>query len=459
MIRYRQEWRWTWLALTMASGVAGCASPVPVAYHAAPRHADAPGGMNDKTQADQSIKSAAVRKATSPPQTSEEALTGVLDELQRIGAIDPQAQQELMADLKNAKPEHYALIVEQFKSALAYRQQLASRKAQPEKPSESVLTDDAAQAVVQASEPTPQPHEATANQLRKPPTPRTAPVQVAEHTLTVAAAEDRTLPASSAHQIERPLTSTAAKLTPVSYVEAESRKSGDWQHEVGIAIEQLQAVVKAEPNSVAEVQDHMRLRTLQLLAGRHEEAYRPIPGTSPAQQDYWSKQLFSMSAYLDGSPTLDDKRRAAAALLHLDEARAALSELATLQVRNLAFVKSVDGFGVYEPRKSSQFKAGEQAALYAEVENFRSVAGDDGYRTSLATSYQVLDKSGHRVEGGQFPEITDLCRSRRRDFHMQYGIVLPKQVYAGDYSLEIVITDQESGKIGRASLPFEIVGD
>jgi hypothetical protein len=203
----------------------------------------------------------------------------------------------------------------------------------------------------------------------------------------------------------------------------------------------------------------MRLRTLQLLAGRDEEAYRPIPGASPDQQDYWSKQLFAMDAYLDAGGKLDDKQRAAAALGALDEARAKLSELATLQIRNAAFVASVDGFGSYEPSKSKSFQPGQKVTLYAEVENFRSNPAEDGYHTSLATSYQVLDSTGRRVDGKQFPDVADRCRNRRRDFHMQYELPLPTRIYPGEYVLELTITDHNSGKIGQTTLPFEIAGD
>ena len=49
-----------------------------------------------------------------------------------------------------------------------------------------------------------------------------------------------------------------------------------------------------------------------------------------------------------------------------------------------------------------------------------------------------------------------MCRGRRRDFHLQYGVTLPTRISPGEYRLELTITDQPSGKIGRASLPFEI---
>ena len=89
-----------------------------------------------------------------------------------------------------------------------------------------------------------------------------------------------------------------------------------------------------------------------------------------------------MAAYLE--------QRAAAATtssapprrcVHLDEARSALVQLATLQVRNLAFVKRVDGFGAYEPLKAAAVRTRAPVTVYAEVENFASTSTEDGYET------------------------------------------------------------------------------
>jgi hypothetical protein len=247
-----------------------------------------------------------------------------------------------------------------------------------------------------------------------------------------------------------------AKITRAN-AETQAR-SGDWKSELNATIADLEKRVSPTPTSIDQLHDHMRLRALDLLAGREEEAYRPIPGASAAQQDYWSKQLFAMSAYLSNGGKLDDKQRAAAALAPLDEARAKLSELATLQIRNAAFVTSVDGFGAYEPRKATSFKPGQRVELYAEVENFRSESRDDGYHTSLGTSYQILDKTGKRLDGKQFPDVADKCRNHRRDFHMQYELPLPAGMAPGEYTLELTITDHNSGKIGQTTLPLEISG-
>ena len=41
--------------------------------------------------------------------------------------------------------------------------------------------------------------------------------------------------------------------------------------------------MRPRPANEAELHDHFRLRALQLIAGRDEAAYLPIPGASPAQ--------------------------------------------------------------------------------------------------------------------------------------------------------------------------------
>ena len=163
-----------------------------------------------------------------------------------------------------------------------------------------------------------------------------------------------------------------------------------------------------------------------------------------------------MAAYLNGAGSLDDNKRAAAALVHLDDARAALAQLATLQIRNMAFVSRVDGYGSYQPVPEVKFEPGTQVTLYAEVENFASTSTEKGYETVISTSYQVLDAAGQRIDGGQFPDVSDVCRGRRRDFHLQYGVKLPTRISPGKYQFELTMTDQRSGKIGRSSAPFEI---
>jgi hypothetical protein len=71
----------------------------------------------------------------------------------------------------------------------------------------------------------------------------------------------------------------------------------------------------------------------------------------------------------------------------------------------------------------------------------------------------VLDDKGERIAGGEFPDIDDCCRSRRRDFHIQYGLALPEKLEPGRFQLQLVVKDRQSDKIGHATASFEIRGN
>jgi hypothetical protein len=234
------------------------------------------------------------------------------------------------------------------------------------------------------------------------------------------------------------------------------RVGTDWRQLVDEAAADLGRRVPDSPQSTAEVHQHVSLRVLQLLAGNTEEALKPIPDVSPAEQQYWSAQLFALATYLDHHSQPDDKRRAAATAVHLDEALADLRELGSLSLRNLTFCKSVYDFGAYEPCDSTCFAPGKQVTLYAEVENYRSESTEKGYSTTLGTSYKIVNDKDELIDGGRFPDVEDSCRSRRRDFHIQYGLALPKDIAPGEYRLELVVKDRLSDKIGHASIPFKI---
>jgi hypothetical protein len=231
---------------------------------------------------------------------------------------------------------------------------------------------------------------------------------------------------------------------------------GDWQHLVDKAADDLSKRVAASPTTTAEIHQHVSLRLLRLLADDTEKALEPIPHIPPAEQDYWSRQIFAIATYLDHHSQPDDKRRAAASVTHLDEAVAHLRELGSLSLRNLTFCKSVLGYGAYEPYDSDTFTAGQDVSLYVEVENYHSASSVKGYCTLLGATYELLDDKGKRVSGGDFPDVDDCCRSRRRDFHIQFGLTLPENLPPGRYRIELVVKDRQSDKLGHATAPFEI---
>jgi hypothetical protein len=240
----------------------------------------------------------------------------------------------------------------------------------------------------------------------------------------------------------------------------DTRSSNDpnWQQSIQKAIADLEHHVSPSPTTTAEVHQHVSLRILRLLAGDTEKALEPIPHISPSEQDYWSRQLFALATYLDHHSQPDDKRRAAATVTHLEEAVSNLRELGSLSLRNMSFCKTVYGYGAIEPYDADTFSPGQHVSIYVEVENYHSTSSEKGFNTSLGTSYEVLDEHGKRVTSGDFPDVNDCCRSRRRDFHLQLGLKLPDNIAAGRYQVQLLVKDRQSDKIGNAKAPFEIRG-
>ncbi len=436
------------------------------------------------------------------------SLDETLAELRAMGELDEAGEQQLRAELEGADPSLYPLIVRQFQAAVAYRKQLAERETEDTGRSPAMLatrprrSETTGQSVAPAAAPetreTQPPSEAAPASepsrgtpaepapKEKPPysTPahsQMPPSEPAKHFAKQEAVNpmrtQAAAPAGAQHEeaadystnrptavsnLERPQQQNTARppVRPVSYtgqvnLSAESRTElpADLIDE---AIKRIEAGLPAEPSTADEVNSYLRLRLLQLAAGRESEAFRPVPGATPAQHDYWSSQLYALRTFLDAEAVPHAKQRSSATLTHLDDARDKLSELATMQVRNLHFVDSVGGYGDYTLDTRDHYKPGEQVMLYAELANFRSESSEEGYKTSLGTSYEVLDESGRRVDGGQFPDVDDRCENRRRDFHLQYSVPLPTRIYPGEYELRLVISDHLSHKIGQASAPFRI---
>ncbi len=405
------------------------------------------------------------RRDPLPEPTREQAMASVMDYVLQLGVENPDAQQVLLQQLQDADPGHYQLIARRFRSTLAYNRQLGrqTRVATAPKPRGEHF------APPPVSVPTE--HSPAGSSTRPLPEP-------GQRTHTFSAAEPEQVedeptkvthaPASSEPGSEIRLVSANSPIetspvgnsldgTHAPEPTAQPVEPRDWRESLKQTIQLLQAAAPDDPHTTEEAYRHARLRLLRLVADDLDGAVAPIPGLSASEQDYWSKQLFAVSTMLDARSQPESNRRAAAAAMHLGMAQAKLQHISSLSVRNLTFCDEVYAYGAYKERGSRTFHAGDEVTMYVEVENFRTEQSDKGHHTSIGTSYRVLDASGNRVDSGEFPAVQDYCYSRRRDFHLQYGIALPERVYPGQYQLELSLTDELGNKIGRASIDFEIV--
>jgi hypothetical protein len=386
-------------------------------------------------------------------------------EMQALGTLPPAEQQALLADLKQSDPALWPQLIRQFRAAMAYRrdqrpeaggQEAADRGVGDKRRVSDVPRNDVALTSVPAEQRTtpiaasvetaggaPNPGSALATEIMPSQPPLRPPLKAADRKageLAVAAK----LPDSASIK-------AVAKVPAVS-----SAASDERQLQLTKAILTMEGESAGSTVAADEIARQVRLRMLYLAAGRRDDALRPIPGLSAAQQEFWTKEMYGLATYLDADSASDPQRRAAEAALHLREAAARIGELASPVVRNLAFCKEVTSFGVFKRFPKDEFKAGDEALLYCEIENLKAESTDKGYRTSLKSSYQILDARGERVAEQEFPASEDVCTSQRRDFFIPYFIWIPKRIDQGIYTLQLTVEDMQTHKVGQSSIQFSV---
>lgn len=383
-------------------------------------------------------------KATVAPTVEDTKALGIaLAELEAQGAIDSATQAQLLDGLKQTDPALWPQLLAYFRSAARNRRELAktSPVAEIELVADTEPTTPAPSNKAEPAPPKPSQDEPADKKAEKPPTetkktkPKAAKAKLASAKLTKARRESNV--------------SDKSKSEP---------SDADWQQSLATSISKLEKQTAQAPTNNSEIGQHVALRMLYLTAGRRDDALKAIEGISPAQQDFWSKELYGLAACLDHTRNPDASRRAAEANTHLRDATARLGELATLQIRNLAFCTEVTSYGVYKPFDVTDFQAGQEALLYAEIENFKSEHTERGYHTAFKASYQILDERGARVDEKEFAITEEHCQNPRRDFFIRYFIWMPQRIYGGKYTLQLSVEDTLSQKIGQASLEFKIKG-
>lgn len=399
-------------------------------------------------------------------------LAALAAEMQTLGTLSPVEQKALLADLKQSDPTLWPQLVRQFRAVMAYRRRQGSgvgdqgsENSEAVSPSingsaASLATRDGASVEPAASEKTSQPisaprsRDTTADSA--PPkatgTP-TADVMPTQPPLRPPLKATKRAPSELANvkSSESSSTNADSKTAPETRTDSEHR-----QVELTKTILAMEGESAANTAAADEIARQIRLRMMYLAAGRRDDALRPIPGLSAGQQEFWNKEIYGLATYLDADKAGDHERQAAEAALHLREAASRIGEFASPVVRNLAFCKEVTSFGVFKRFPKDEFKAGDEALLYCEIENLKADSTDKGYRTSVKSSYQILDAHGERMAEQEFPASEDLCTSQRRDFFIPYFIWVPKRIDPGTYTLQLTVEDTQTHKTGQASIQFAV---
>jgi hypothetical protein len=429
-------------------------------------------------------------KATAPPKSSgseadAESLKQVISELKQVKALDPAAQEELASDLKQVNPGLRSTVLQTFLAEAAYKRREEQREAENQKP-ETKAAPPAREVPAAKTSGASLPEtrfERKAPEVQSPlAVTRTlafkdetalalAPEPPAAGGMTEipAAAETAAVPSPAvAAPAEPPATAAILAATRMQAPSAVTRASfnaplggaalgtdPDWQSHLTDAIRSIESESKAGSKNESDIALQARLRMLYLLAGRRDDAMRPLPTAPQATQDYWSSQIYGLSTWMDSEKTPDSGRRAAETKRILSEALAQLGETAPLAVRNMTFCTEVFRFGAFDALKSTEFNPGQKILLYAEIDNLHIESSAKGYHWAVKVGGQIFDSHGNRMVDYGSTTAEETFQTPRHDFFVSKLYYLPRLV-PGKYSLQLTIEDTLGHKVGQSSIDFSV---
>lgn len=135
-----------------------------------------------------------------------------------------------------------------------------------------------------------------------------------------------------------------------------------------------------------------------------------------------------------------------------------------LQIERAVLCSQVAGYGNYQPFGKNEFRLSELPRIltYVELENFKSVSQPDGQLAVKLVTELSLYKSGARDQGAVWAEqpvqVTDIARTARRDFFFVQVLRLPADIAAGDYELQIKVSDLADGSASISRMPLRFAG-
>lgn len=208
-------------------------------------------------------------------------------------------------------------------------------------------------------------------------------------------------------------------------------------------IEGLRAILRGH---AGETDGPWRLRALLLDA-------LAKAGEGGEDANLWKTVLPALGATDDPQASADRPR--------VDELRAAilvLEDQVPLEITDLRLCRKVSGFGNFEPLDATSLKAGQAVIIYCELTGLRSEARGDGFRSRLASHYEVVPAAGGEpvVKRSALGAAEDLCRRRRRDYYANYRVNLPERLSPGSYELRLTQEDAIAGRSTSSAIPFAI---
>jgi hypothetical protein len=143
---------------------------------------------------------------------------------------------------------------------------------------------------------------------------------------------------------------------------------------------------------------------------------------------------------------------------------AALLAKQPIKIAHAAIARKVAGFGNYEAFLNNEFALSElpRILVYTELEGQKAQPHGDGRQIVRLVQELSLHKIGGKgsvpVWAEQPAPVNDLAKRPRRDFFLVQELRLPRTLEAGDYELQIKVSDLADGSSDTTRIPMRLTG-
>ena len=115
------------------------------------------------------------------------------------------------------------------------------------------------------------------------------------------------------------------------------------------------------------------------------------------------------------------------------------------------------GYGLYEPRENSNFKAGDPIYVYIQPVGYGYERIDDQFRISLTADFELRTPGGQVLaEQEAFSRLSLESRVPNKEFQTSFSFTFDG-LDAGRYILLIRIRDENGGQRTEVTMPFSVI--
>lgn len=246
--------------------------------------------------------------------------------------------------------------------------------------------------------------------------------------------------------------SAPAKPTPVTIDPEKPLKPIDPRELWSEGVTRLRKIATEQARASSSGAWTLRAHLLDAIA---EDDLKNV-GKSLDQARPWRMALASLGIPHDSTsltPGDDEAPRGA----EIRAAVVALESEAPLEISELRLCRKVNGFGNFDPLDTAACKAGQPLIVYCEMSGLQYSAAGEQFHSRLSSRVELVPSSGgDPVWAQSLGSAEDVCRRRRRDYYVNYRIVLADTIPPGVYELRVMQKDEIAGRSTSASIPLTI---